>query len=621
MLKEWTDYVLKENTAYNKAIPLLILNSITKKLKPDNDAIPPVLNKGVLSECISDIEKNIKLDKKYNFDFAKLYETKLRNFYMEDMNTGETGTKWIVIPSKKHDRDNFKANVEKLKTLSHKSWCTKSYNAEPYLSEGDFHVYLENGQPKLGVRFVGNKIEEIQGELNNGIVPNDYFDVFDAHVREENLKLNKNAKEEIKYSTARNEKIKKIKEQLKPVLATNDAAKIYEKLGFDVGVDNEGYLSLFWYAPTLNNEFTFSDLGINEQKLFEKVKRIEGNANFQHSKITDLKNLEYIGGSFTTGTSIKSLGKLKHVEESIVSYDSRNFDDNDLKKLDYVNGVNLKKLRSYLKTKHTPEEIFKAIGIDVTRDKNGYLTLSEYKQPCEYYCTFSDLGIDENELFKDVKRITGDALFCSSDLKSLHNLERIDGDANFRGSKITSLNNLSHIGGDALFDGEYCQVVDTGNLKYIGGDARFSGSKIKDLKNIEEIGGNAHFYSSEVENLGKLKKINGNANFYNTILKSLGNLEYIGCSADFEDSKVTDLGNLKTINGYANFQNSILPSLGKLEYIGSNACFNNSQITDLGNLKHIKGEISAQNCKLKRRDFRHITRDHGFFHNLKNDAF
>ena len=79
---------------------------------------------------------------------------------------------------KENDPENFEANVEKLKTLSHKNWCTKSFNAEPYLSQGDFHVYLENGEPKLGIRFIGSKIQEIQGEQNNGQIPLKYFDIF-----------------------------------------------------------------------------------------------------------------------------------------------------------------------------------------------------------------------------------------------------------------------------------------------------------------------------------------------------------------------------------------------------------------------------------------------------------
>lgn len=164
MLKEWTDYVFNENTAYTGAIGLLILNAVTKNLKPDNDKIPPVLNKGILADCISEIDRNASSDNQYQFDLRKMYETKLGALYLENSNVSTDKTGWVVIPSKSNDPEHFEENVEKLKALSHKNWCTKSFNAEPYLSDGDFHVYLENGQPKLGVRFIGAKIGEIQGE-------------------------------------------------------------------------------------------------------------------------------------------------------------------------------------------------------------------------------------------------------------------------------------------------------------------------------------------------------------------------------------------------------------------------------------------------------------------------
>ena len=48
ILKEWTDYVLKENDAYTNTITLLIFDGITKDLKADNDTLPPILNKGIL---------------------------------------------------------------------------------------------------------------------------------------------------------------------------------------------------------------------------------------------------------------------------------------------------------------------------------------------------------------------------------------------------------------------------------------------------------------------------------------------------------------------------------------------------------------------------------------------
>ena len=145
MLKEWFDYVIKENDAYSNAQRLIILSAITKDLKANNDIIPPVLNKGVLAQTITELEEKLKVNPRENFDFNKMYQNNLRTTYLEDSSTGETMTGWVVIPSKINDSENFEKNVDKLKTLSHNSWCTKSFNAEPYLSKGYFHVYLENG--------------------------------------------------------------------------------------------------------------------------------------------------------------------------------------------------------------------------------------------------------------------------------------------------------------------------------------------------------------------------------------------------------------------------------------------------------------------------------------------
>ena len=85
MLKEWFDYVFIENNAYKNTTALLILTAITKNLKPDSDDIPPALNKGVLADCIYEIDKNN--DPKYQFDLNKMYQNKLRTFYMDDAQT------------------------------------------------------------------------------------------------------------------------------------------------------------------------------------------------------------------------------------------------------------------------------------------------------------------------------------------------------------------------------------------------------------------------------------------------------------------------------------------------------------------------------------------------------
>ena len=296
ILKEWSDYIFNENDAYTNTAALLILNAITKDLKPDNDNIPPVLNKGVLADCIYEIAENTKNDPKYQFDLNKMYQNKLRAFYIDDIetDTGETATKWVVIPSKEHDPDNFEANVEKLKALSYKSWCTKSFNAEPYLAKGDFHIYIENGKPKLGVRFVKDKIQEIQGEKNNNRIPLDYIDVIEKHISENNLKLTIDIQSKIKSAEKSKKEIPKIKNDLKDIIKNNDIKRIYRYFGISAKERNDGYLRISEFKQP-SKDYTFKDLGIDENKLLENVKVIKGNADLRNSNLKSLKNLKYIG--------------------------------------------------------------------------------------------------------------------------------------------------------------------------------------------------------------------------------------------------------------------------------------------------------------------------------------
>ena len=100
-----------------KILTALILSAIIKDLKPNNDTIPPVLNKGVLADTITDLETRLKNNPKENFDFNKMYQNNLRTSFMKDSSTGETMTGWVVIPSKENDTENFE---KKSKLFIHK---------------------------------------------------------------------------------------------------------------------------------------------------------------------------------------------------------------------------------------------------------------------------------------------------------------------------------------------------------------------------------------------------------------------------------------------------------------------------------------------------------------------
>lgn len=558
ILDSWKSYLTSGNSEYNDPLKYLILSAITSDLSDGNDNLPPVLNPGVLAQTVSDLDGQLKANPKRQVNFLKMYTENLRLHYLDDSETKiSEDTGWIVIPSESNDPTNFNRNVEMLKTLSHKNWCTKSYNAEPYLAKGDFHVYLEKGKPKIGIRFVNNRIAEIQGELNDSKIPVKYFDFIHEYVKDNGYKLSDKAEIEIfdGIEDAVVVKCEQAKKDLGDALELkdiDDAEKVLDYFKMKpkrIHVKDENgnlvpKLVLSYYlqpghyvnANSIHNEdcfdFKFSDLGIDENELLKDVIRIEGDMILLNSNLTKLTSLEYIGGDAPfAGSQIADLGRLKTVEGRL--------------ELDYTN---LKSLGS----------------LEYVGDS---LNLSQTK--------VSDLGA--------LKDVNG-KLTLNSNIESLADLENVSGDLIFNDASVSSL----------------------GNLKTIGGNVDFMNSKVEDLGALETIGGDANFEDTSITSLGKLKSIGGNANFTWSSIESTDNLKTIGGNAFFADTLDIELKNLKTIGGSADFKNSEIKSLGNLETIGKHVRFKESSVTDLGKLKSVGGKVYLEASMLNEKDFANI---------------
>ena len=490
LINEWKDYLEKENKEYTPAQKLLIYDGITKNLEPDSDAIPPVLSKGVLADTIYKLEEDLKVNPKMSYNFLKAYNTNLRNEYLEETNTGTDYTGWVKIPSKGHDSENFDKNVEKLKILSHASWCTKSYMAEPYLKKGDFHVYLENGKPKLGVRFVKNEIEEIQGEKNDMKIPQKYLSTF---------------------------------------------------------------------------------------------------VDFMNTNGYSKKNLTE--NALTEYQEAKELKKLVNREKRILEQNGVNTDFND-KNYDF-------------------EKLFNYYGIKTTRDEYGMLVLSHFEEPKEI--SFTDLGINENNLFNNVSKIKGDAKFHDSEMDHLGNLREIEGTVRLTSCNIKSLGKLKRIGGD--FVKGWDRLQDTGDLEEIGGNVEIISTRnfdftnlkrikgnfeagdttiVRSLGSIEEIDGNL-IHAKDIEDFGNLRRIGGNADFNYAKIYEPIRIEEIGGDADFSNADIKVPLSIKRINGDFNCKYASIEDLGALEYVGGDLYLGGADIKDFGAIKEVKGKITALN--------------------------
>lgn len=455
MLKEWSDYVLYENKNFSDTTSLLILDAVTKNLKSDNDKLLPVLNKKVLDECINEIEKNTKADSKFQFNLNKIYTTKLREFYLQNSQESIDEGKWIVIPSKEHDFANFDKNVKQLKSLSYKNWSTHSFQAESYLKSRDFHIYLENGQPKICLKLIGNKVEEIQGKNNDGKIPVIYLDKVKEYVNQNQFNLSKDTHEEMIEADNIKQKIVSIKADLKHSIEKNDVKSIFQYFNIEAKEDDDGFLILSKYEQP-SSDYTFANLGIDENKLLENVKYINGNADLRNSQVNSLPNLMLVKGALNiTNSKIVSMPNLTYVGLFA------NFADSKIKEVPKL----------------------KSVGHDII------LIDSQVKSIPNLEVIGRDADFDEVKIedLPKLKKIGRNANFGKSKIKSLPKLESIGCSADFAETSIENLPSLLFVGEDADFYKSHIKSLPS--LISIGGDADFSESALKSFPLLRYVGG------------------------------------------------------------------------------------------------------------------------------------
>ena len=188
ILNDWNTYLTKEDNDYTEAQKLFIMNGITRDLKKTTNTMPSILNKEVLKQTMDEIDEEfINNGAKRELSFNKIYSDNLRANYLQGIIPDENGNNanWVIIPSRSEDIDNFEYNAEMLQALSHKEWCTKSYKAPAYITNGAFHIYIDEGKTRIGIKYNGDTIEEIQGEGNDSNVSEKYIPVLLEHVQGE----------------------------------------------------------------------------------------------------------------------------------------------------------------------------------------------------------------------------------------------------------------------------------------------------------------------------------------------------------------------------------------------------------------------------------------------------
>jgi hypothetical protein len=171
--EDWSDYLLSGNEVYARNAPFIyvVLRAVLDSSPEDRKA--PALSCNPMA--VASIYEQINSGNK-QFNIMRTYQKSLNEIEsMKKEVVNEAGDGWLLIPSKYDDPNNFENNVETLKNFSiPNNWCTGSGMAEPYLSEGNFWLFIKGLRARVAIRFSGDRIEEIQGP--NNVRPFDYWE-------------------------------------------------------------------------------------------------------------------------------------------------------------------------------------------------------------------------------------------------------------------------------------------------------------------------------------------------------------------------------------------------------------------------------------------------------------
>lgn len=187
----WWNFFRQENPTYkaNPSFSFCMLKKIFEMFPQENTQTITSLDQDV----IADIFESVRTNPKNAINLQKLYVKKLgekneKGMIRKDPKKDEG---WKIIYRKSVDPDGFQDRIRVLKDFSvPNGWCTGTTMAEPYLTAGDFHLFIKNKSARVAIRMQDDKqILEIRGPHN--AVAYEYWEEVLRYIRENNFITNK----------------------------------------------------------------------------------------------------------------------------------------------------------------------------------------------------------------------------------------------------------------------------------------------------------------------------------------------------------------------------------------------------------------------------------------------
>lgn len=321
-IESWYKF-LKEESNYkdNVFVHLLVMDGITREMKPNNAYVPPAV-----SHESFEATYNALLENHSTVSFSKIYaqQTKLRA--IEQFSKGKQTVdgvegQWVTIPRSRKSSPDYDERIAMVQALSEgSSWCLRFDHAHDYLQKGNLHFFVDTqGNSQVAINETDGKITQIQKRYNqDSTVPVPY-----ATVISEWAKANNYSGQEIPIQNALNAKPKfdELREKFAKLQAEGNYLEIFKELGINVTTALDGTYILSGYKAKISSQYTIAELGINENALMQNVSQISSEVNLEGSTLTALPKLRVITGSLKFGDNkISDLRTLESINGTKVSW-------------------------------------------------------------------------------------------------------------------------------------------------------------------------------------------------------------------------------------------------------------------------------------------------------------
>ncbi len=302
-------------------------------------------------------------------------------------------------------------------------------------------------------------------------------------------------------------KVKRVKKHLGDAVELNnvaDAAKILDYFGIGYQQTRDGFIKVTGDYPysyksrkTKENKKKPSDYGIDENRLFEFIKKIDGSVYFDDTNVTNTGSLESVGlNLWIEGSGVCEMPELKYVGRDLYAPDTKNI--KTLGGIEYVGGT---------------------------------LIVTD----------------SEIEDFGKIKYVGQNVRAGGSKVKNLGLIETIGGSVDMADFESEDISNLKHVGGNISFS--YSKVKSADTLVYVGSDAIFENSEVQSAKNLSFVKGKLKLANSKIKEFPRLTYVGDDLDAENSNLWLAMALSYVGRNLKLGNAPSPDLRSLKYVGG------------------------------------------------------------------------